>query len=50
MGRFIELSCPYCKATLPALPHYTNKGLIQVYCKRCGKVCYVRDFKVIKGY
>ena len=49
MGRFIELSCPYCKATLPALPHYKNSGLICVYCSRCKKICYIRNLKALKS-
>ena len=47
--RFKSFDCPYCKSVLPVEIHYENRGLIRVFCRKCGKCIYIKDFKVLKG-
>ena len=47
--RFKSFNCPYCKSVLPVEIHYENRGLVRVFCRKCGKCIYIKDFKVLKG-
>ena len=47
--RFKSFDCPYCKSVLPVEVFYENRGLVRVFCRKCNKCCYIKDFKVLKN-